>query len=107
MKDKEPPKQAATKKGVVESSEPDSTIHILGAKSLGVQRIEAVSVQFTGVDRIILFCSIFLVSYAYSLDGTIRYTYQVCDFFYSKDAKTDENLIISLWLPQDLDTIVF
>ena len=55
----------------------DSEFHIYGAKSLGVKRIEAISAQFTGVDRIILFFSIFLVAYAYGLDGTIRYTYQV------------------------------
>ncbi|KFZ17872.1 hypothetical protein V502_04377 [Pseudogymnoascus sp. VKM F-4520 (FW-2644)] len=64
----------------VSDSEPrtsdDSSKHIYGAKSLGVKRIEAISAQFTGLDRIILFCSIFLVAYAYGLDGTIRYTYQ-------------------------------
>ncbi|KAL3423962.1 major facilitator superfamily transporter [Phlyctema vagabunda] len=49
---------------------------LLGIKSIGVQRIEAISAQFTGIDRIVLFCSIFLVAYAYGLDGTIRYTYQ-------------------------------
>jgi SIT family siderophore-iron:H+ symporter-like MFS transporter len=54
----------------------DSTDHIIGAKSLGVKRIEAVSAQFTSLDRIFLFFSIFLVAYAYGLDGTIRYTYQ-------------------------------
>lgn len=58
-------------------SSDDSEFHIYGAKSLGVKRIEAISAQFTGVDRIILFFSIFLVAYAYGLDGTIRYTYQV------------------------------
>lgn len=65
----------------VSDSEPrtsdDSSKHIYGAKSLGVKRIEAISAQFTGLDRIILFCSIFFVAYAYGLDGTIRYTYQV------------------------------
>lgn len=65
----------------ISDSEPrtsdDSSKHIYGAKSLGVKRIEAISAQFTGLDRIILFCSIFLVAYAYGLDGTIRYTYQV------------------------------
>ncbi|KAL5350871.1 ferrioxamine B transporter [Pseudogymnoascus australis] len=64
----------------ISDSEPrtsdDSSKHIYGAKSLGVKRIEAISAQFTGLDRIVLFCSIFLVAYAYGLDGTIRYTYQ-------------------------------
>ncbi|KFY19524.1 hypothetical protein V493_07924 [Pseudogymnoascus sp. VKM F-4281 (FW-2241)] len=64
----------------VSDSEPrisdDSSKHIYGSKSLGVKRIEAISAQFTGLDRIILFCSIFLVAYCYGLDGTIRYTYQ-------------------------------
>ncbi|OBT91484.1 siderophore transporter [Pseudogymnoascus verrucosus] len=64
----------------ISDSEPrtsdDSSKHIYGAKSLGVKRIEAISAQFTGLDKIVLFFSIFLVAYAYGLDGTIRYTYQ-------------------------------
>ena len=50
---------------------------ILGEKSPGVQRIEAISAHFTFVDRIFVFLGIFLIAYAYGLDGIIRYTYQV------------------------------
>ncbi|KAI0075932.1 ferrichrome-type siderophore transporter [Panus rudis PR-1116 ss-1] len=49
---------------------------LLGAESPGVRRIEAVAAQFTFVERIFLFFGVFLVAYAYGLDGTIRYTYQ-------------------------------
>lgn len=50
---------------------------ILGEKSPGVKRIEAISAQFTKVDRIFVFLGVFLIAYAYGLDGIIRYTYQV------------------------------
>ena len=49
---------------------------ILGTKSPGVARIEAVSSVITRTDRIFLFASVFLVAYAYGLDGTLRYAYQ-------------------------------
>ena len=60
-----------------QSDDDDENAHILGVKSLGVKRIEAISAQFTGIDRVLLFIGIFIVAYAYGLDGTIRYTYQV------------------------------
>jgi hypothetical protein len=50
---------------------------VLGAKSPGVQRIEAISAHFTFTDRIFVFIGVFLIAYAYGLDGIIRYTYQV------------------------------
>src|SRR4051794_33276411 len=50
--------------------------HIIGKKSPGVARIEAVSSQLTLGDRIFLFLGVFLVAYPYGLDGTVRYTYQ-------------------------------
>jgi hypothetical protein len=50
---------------------------ILGEKSPGVLRIEATSAHFTFVDRIFVFFGVFLIAYAYGLDGIIRYTYQV------------------------------
>ena len=50
---------------------------LLGAKSPGVQRIEAISAHFTFTDRVCVFLGVFLIAYAYGLDGTIRYTYQV------------------------------
>jgi MFS transporter, SIT family, siderophore-iron:H+ symporter len=53
-----------------------STPQILGHKSPGVQRIEAITVQLTLTHRICIFLSVFLVAYAYGLDGTVRYTYQ-------------------------------
>ena len=49
---------------------------LLGATSPGVRRIEALSATFTKWTKVVLFVSIFLVAYAYGLDGTIRYTYQ-------------------------------
>ncbi|KAK2734663.1 Siderophore transporter [Myotisia sp. PD_48] len=53
-----------------------TTAPLLGQKSPGVQRIEAITPYFTLWDRIFLFFGIFLIAYAYGLDGTIRYTYQ-------------------------------
>ena len=50
---------------------------LLGKKSPGVQRIEAISKHFTLTDRIFVFIGVFLIAYAYGLDGIIRYTYQV------------------------------
>lgn len=50
---------------------------ILGSDSPGVQRIEAITEAFTKWTKVSLFVSIFLVAYAYRLNGTIRYTYQV------------------------------
>ncbi|KAI9877638.1 MAG: Siderophore transporter, partial [Watsoniomyces obsoletus] len=49
---------------------------ILAPKSAGVTRIEAISCVITRTDRIFLFTSVFLVAYAYGLDGILRYTYQ-------------------------------
>ncbi|ETW83548.1 major facilitator superfamily [Heterobasidion irregulare TC 32-1] len=51
-------------------------VNLLGDKSPGVKRIEAISASFTRWSKISLFVSIFLVAYAYGLDGTVRYTYQ-------------------------------
>ncbi|KEF51568.1 MFS transporter, SIT family, siderophore-iron:H+ symporter [Exophiala aquamarina CBS 119918] len=49
---------------------------LVGAKSPGVARMEAMSEVITRTDRIFLFIGIFLIAYAYGLDGTTRYTYQ-------------------------------
>ena len=49
---------------------------LLGNKSPGVARVEAISSQITRVDRVFLFLGVFIVAYAYGLDGTLRYTYQ-------------------------------
>ncbi|CAK7244658.1 MAG: ferrioxamine B transporter [Sporothrix thermara] len=48
----------------------------LAAQSAGVTRIEALSAVLTLPDRIALFFGVFLVAYAYGLDGTVRYTFQ-------------------------------
>lgn len=44
----------------------------MGEKSPGVLRVEAISSVLTTKDRIALFSSVFLISYAYGLDGTLR-----------------------------------
>ena len=49
---------------------------IFGEKSPGVVRIEALTSVITRVDRCFIFFGIFIVAYAYGLDGTLRYTYQ-------------------------------
>lgn len=51
--------------------------HLLGVKSPGVQRAEAISQHFRQGDRVLFFIGLFLVAYAYGLDGTLRVTYQV------------------------------
>ncbi|KAE9569200.1 Siderophore iron transporter 1 [Colletotrichum fructicola] len=48
----------------------------MGEKSPGVVRIEALSQAMTRVDRVFIFFGVFLVAYAYGLDGTLRYAYQ-------------------------------
>lgn len=45
-------------------------------KSPGVARIEAINEVLTRTDRLFLFLGVFLIAYAYGLDGTVRYTYQ-------------------------------
>lgn len=49
---------------------------IVGAKSPGVARIEAITSHLSLKDRIWLFIGVFLIAYAYGLDGQTRYTYQ-------------------------------
>ena len=44
--------------------------------SPGVKRIEAISTCMTRNDRIFIFISVFLIAYAYGLDGTVRYSFQ-------------------------------
>ena len=45
--------------------------------SPGVKRIEALSSHLHILDRVFLFCGIFLIAYVYGLDGLLRGTYQV------------------------------
>ncbi|KAK3303182.1 major facilitator superfamily domain-containing protein [Chaetomium strumarium] len=54
---------------------PSSTITI-DEKSPGVRRIEALSAVLTTGDRVFIFIGVFLVAFAYGLDGTVRYAYQ-------------------------------
>ncbi|KAF5125002.1 Siderophore iron transporter 1 [Metarhizium anisopliae] len=44
--------------------------------SPGVARVEAIASVTTNRDRIFIFFGVFLVAYAYGLDGTLRYAYQ-------------------------------
>lgn len=53
-------------------------------KSPGIARIEAINRNLTLADRIGLFIGVFLIAYAYGLDGTIRGTYQVCSHQFSR-----------------------
>lgn len=46
-------------------------------QSPGVARIAAINRNLTPTDRIGVFIGVFLIAYAYGLDGTIRSVYQV------------------------------
>ncbi|EPE03131.1 siderophore iron transporter 1 [Ophiostoma piceae UAMH 11346] len=48
----------------------------LADQSAGVSRIEALSSILTTKDRVAIFFGVFLIAYAYGLDGTVRYTFQ-------------------------------
>ncbi|SGY67996.1 BQ5605_C004g02836 [Microbotryum silenes-dioicae] len=52
-----------------------SDLHLVD-ESAGVQKITAMSNEIDLPLRIFLFIGVFVISYAYGLDGTIRYTYQ-------------------------------
>ena len=49
---------------------------LIGKKSPGVIRIEALAAHITLWDHVAIFFGVFLIAYAYGLDGTLRYTYQ-------------------------------
>lgn len=49
---------------------------IIGSQSPGVARIEALNAHTSLANRCCIFFSLFLIAYAYGLDGTLRYTYQ-------------------------------
>lgn len=55
----------------------DAQVILTGEKSPGVARIEAINRHLTFWDRVALFIGVFLIGYAYGLDATVRYTYQV------------------------------
>ncbi|OLN96698.1 Siderophore iron transporter 1-like protein 2 [Colletotrichum chlorophyti] len=54
----------------------DEPQNVIGEKSPGVIRIEALAAAITRTDRFFIFFGVFLVAYAYGLDGTLRYAYQ-------------------------------
>jgi MFS transporter, SIT family, siderophore-iron:H+ symporter len=66
----------ATRKPESQTSVNEKTL-LLGGKSPGVRRIEAIATQFTNLDRVFIFIGVFLIAYAYGLDSSVRYTYQV------------------------------
>ncbi|KAI0713550.1 major facilitator superfamily domain-containing protein [Earliella scabrosa] len=70
--------QRSSKEASLASNEPsrEEALQLMGATSPGVKRIEAISAHLTLCDRVFLFVGVFLIAYAYSLDGTVRYTYQ-------------------------------
>jgi len=53
-----------------------SAKNVQDAKSPGVQRMEAIHAVMTLWDRVFIFFGVFLIAYAYGLDGTLRYAYQ-------------------------------
>ena len=62
------------------SSNDDTRVSIDSAEEItspGVARIEAINRNITIGDRVALFIGVFLIAYAYGLDGQIRNTYQV------------------------------
>lgn len=60
-----------------EESHHNDNITLTGNTSPGVRRIEAISKHIRPADRWVLFFAVFLIAYAYGLDGTLRYVYQV------------------------------
>ncbi|KAJ5988473.1 Major facilitator superfamily domain general substrate transporter [Penicillium waksmanii] len=68
--------EESPEKQINSSTESTRDVHLLGEGSPGVRRIEIIASEFRFIDRIFLFCGIFLVAYVYGLDGTVRYTYQ-------------------------------
>ena len=54
----------------------DKPALLMGTKSPGVARIEALNAHTSLVNRCFIFFGLFIVAYAYGLDGTLRGTYQ-------------------------------
>jgi hypothetical protein len=52
-------------------------IDIIGDQSPGVRRAKVLRDNLNQNDRIYIFVSLFLLAYVYTLDGTLRYVYQV------------------------------
>lgn len=66
--------------------------------SPGVVRIKAISEVITLTDRIFIFFGVFLLAYAYGLDGTVRYTYQpmATDSFHAHSLLSSVNTLRSV-----------
>ncbi|EEU44939.1 uncharacterized protein NECHADRAFT_101741 [Fusarium vanettenii 77-13-4] len=66
--------------------------------SPGVVRIKAISQVITFTDRIFIFFGVFLIAYAYGLDGTIRYVYQplATDSFHAHSLLASVNTLRSV-----------
>ena len=60
----------------VHSQDVDRRISVVGEKSPGVARVEAIAAYMSTADRIWLFAGVFIIAFAYSLDSFTRYTYQ-------------------------------
>ncbi|KAG7530604.1 hypothetical protein FFLO_04906 [Filobasidium floriforme] len=58
------------------TAEGDAQIILSGGQSPGVRRMEAINAHLKTWERWALFFGVFLVTYVYGLDGTVRYTYQ-------------------------------
>lgn len=54
----------------------DGTLASIIKKPLGVRKIEVISAQYGFKGKIAIFISIFLVSYAYGLSGSVRFPFQ-------------------------------
>jgi hypothetical protein len=67
--DLEGPMKATTRR-------PSGTLPLIGAKSPGVTRIEALNANTSFLNRGCIFFGILLVAYAYGLDETLRGMYQ-------------------------------
>ncbi|KJZ72753.1 hypothetical protein HIM_07828 [Hirsutella minnesotensis 3608] len=75
----EPPSEKVAGLHNVHDNDLDASSRTTSLKDLtspGVTRVEALSASLTLTDRVSIFLSVFLIAYAYSLDGTLRYTYQ-------------------------------
>ncbi|KAM4058807.1 major facilitator superfamily protein [Hirsutella rhossiliensis] len=55
---------------------PSAAAAVKDLTSPGVARVEALSASISPTDRICIFLGVFLLAYAYGLDGTLRYAYQ-------------------------------
>ena len=52
------------------------SVALLAEQSPGVARIAATNAHISFINRICILIGIFLIAYAYGLDGTLRFTYQ-------------------------------